>query len=255
MAAGEERTAPAGSCVGYAGASQSSPIPASRRRMARRSQTCTAGCRLVTSTRRDPSGLKGRPAPRRDKSGLSSRAIVRPVSASTRRMTWLASLTATSRPSGEKQSPEPPSSRARPQVPAAQSRQGGVCVISHFPSGLKATHRAAIDRQLGHLVCVVADPPDLGTVLMTAGRQPFPVGADGDVTAVVQRSQRSNVPRSGRRRGYPWRAATIRPGRSVGESSGQSSATSSRRGGPMRNSPRSGSSWTGHRRHAGRSDW
>ena len=47
----------AGSASGYAGASQSRPILERWRRIARRSQMCTAGPSWVVNTRREPSGL------------------------------------------------------------------------------------------------------------------------------------------------------------------------------------------------------
>ncbi len=63
----------------------------------------------------------------------------------------------------------------------------GYAVISHFPSGLKATAVRRIDGKLGHLAAVT-DAPNLGAQMMTTRCQPFPVGADGNVTAFVQRS-------------------------------------------------------------------
>ena len=72
-------------------------------------------------------------------------------------------------------------------MPTAQSRHGDGPVISHFPSGLKAT-RMSPSTGSSATALAVADPPDLGAGrVMIAGCQPFPVRADGDVSAIVER--------------------------------------------------------------------
>ena len=87
------------STSGYGGASQSRPISARCFRIARRSQTCTAGPSSVDTARREPSGVNVANFTGQE-SGLSSRARVRAVSVSTRRRTLLESVLTTSRLSG-----------------------------------------------------------------------------------------------------------------------------------------------------------
>ena len=121
--------------------------------MARRSHTCTAGVgrSLVVTTRRDPSGLKATPAtPHR--SGLASRASVRPVSISTRRMTLSASDDDHQPAVGGKAATDAADlPHLAPGADFPEPAGVDFPVTSHFPSGLKLTAGAPIDRQLGHL--------------------------------------------------------------------------------------------------------
>ena len=116
----------------------------------------------------------------------------------------------------------------------------------HQPFPIRAEHDAdeALDRQIAHPPRV-AQPPDLGTGLaMAAGRQPFPVGADRDRAAVIQRPDVKGllgVQDMGHRSSA---SATIRPDRSwsiprISPASGVDAVA--RCGIPLR--PR----WIGHR--------
>ena len=183
--------------------------------MARRSQTCTAGPSLVVTTSRDPSGLKvaapdaaqvGAFEPRDCAAGLgldqADRLCSRPGRPPAGRR-------------GRKQRPSPPICRASRQVPTPRAGTVRCVVISHFPSGLKTTCRA---------LSMGSRPPCVASrmrqtwapfVAMTAGRQPFPVRADGDSSG-SRRAAPPGIVRSGvATKAKSWSArATIRPDRS-----------------------------------------
>ena len=121
-------------------------------------------------------------------SGLSSRASVRPVFASTRRMTLLASWTTTRRPSGEKQPAESAIRLASRQVPTSQSRHGKDVRHQPFAVTAKLDRSSGVNGKLGHFR-EIGDAPDLGPMTggMCAGCQPLAIRAHGNPAAIVQR--------------------------------------------------------------------
>ena len=242
MAAAEQRSGQARSSSAKAGASQSSPIAASRLRIARRSQTCTAGPDHSRHDQREPSGLKVGRFTSHD-SGLSSRAII----AARLGLDQTDDLVASRRNQPAVGESKSPAADLPAFVPGADRPEPAWCVRvnSHFPSGLKPTpHRPSI-AQIG-APPRTSDAPNLRHRSCMHRLPAIAVRADGDVAAVVQRPHLELS--SGVR---TWVApqlarAMIRPAglRQIPVRSREREL----RGGPMRNSPLSMSSRTGHRR-------
>ena len=173
---------------GRAGASQSRPISASPRRMARRSMTCVDGGSLIVTDQPGAIGAELDTSPRSCWSGRSSRARMRPVSISTSQRTLPLSTKIPSRPSGEKVLNSALELPDLAPAPDFQIRLDSSCrtVTSHFPSGLKSAQRRLVREACAPWHRPGDSRSSTPIRRVVVGRQPFPVGAEGDAPAVIQ---------------------------------------------------------------------